>query len=317
MPTVDENRLKGNYAAAYVAMRLSAECLVRPVAADTDVGVDLYCETVVDGRPFLHFWVQVKAGKQCRLSGNSAWCSFQVDHLQYWSRQPVPVFAALVPVDWPVRTEPNVYLVDITSQLLDGVQDRVGVNSATLESNHVLRAGHAQDVQRFLLEWVPASAARLQCRNGIVASLPTPVQGYVTTSPLIPVVKFKKSILDQIRRTAALSIIFLNKLGQMGSPNTDFRKTLASVVAIFGDDPHWENFMARGLSFHADNKFSEAVCFYEKAIGSIQGDRKVARLKLWKKLVKEIEGLKRKAKRGEALPKPWESLRLRRRGMTA
>ena len=51
MPIVDENRLKGNYGATYVALRLSSECLVRPVAAETDVGVDLYCETVEGGTP--------------------------------------------------------------------------------------------------------------------------------------------------------------------------------------------------------------------------------------------------------------------------
>ena len=45
MPAVTENRLKGNYGAALVVSRLSGECLVRPVAAETDVGVDLYCET--------------------------------------------------------------------------------------------------------------------------------------------------------------------------------------------------------------------------------------------------------------------------------
>ena len=62
MPAVTENRLKGNYGASLVMSRLSGECLVRPVAAETDVGVDLYCETVAEGRPFLHFWLQVKAG---------------------------------------------------------------------------------------------------------------------------------------------------------------------------------------------------------------------------------------------------------------
>jgi len=48
MPIADTNRLKGNYGAAYVSARLSSECLVRPVAAETDVGVDLYCETSKD-----------------------------------------------------------------------------------------------------------------------------------------------------------------------------------------------------------------------------------------------------------------------------
>ena len=67
MPAIIPNRLKGNYGAALVSSRLSGECLVRPVAADTDVGIDLYCETVAEGHPFLHFWLQVKAGDQCNV----------------------------------------------------------------------------------------------------------------------------------------------------------------------------------------------------------------------------------------------------------
>src|SRR5262245_27943710 len=103
-----------------VMARLSGECLVRPVAVDTDVGVDLYCETVIESRPFLHFWMQVKAGDQCEARGEAtaASCSFGLEHLNYWLRQPVPVFAALVPTTWPVSCEPSIYVVDITSQLL-------------------------------------------------------------------------------------------------------------------------------------------------------------------------------------------------------
>jgi hypothetical protein len=55
MPTVDTNRLKGNFGAAFVSACLSSERLVRPVAAETDVGIDLYCETIENGSPFLHF----------------------------------------------------------------------------------------------------------------------------------------------------------------------------------------------------------------------------------------------------------------------
>lgn len=55
-----------------------------------DIGVDLYCETVADGRPFLHFWLQVKAGDQCKRdpSANTASCAFELEHLDYWARQP-------------------------------------------------------------------------------------------------------------------------------------------------------------------------------------------------------------------------------------
>lgn len=122
MPIVPESRLKGNYGASVVMARLSGECLVRPVAVDTDVGVDLYCETVAGSQPFLHFWLQVKAGGQCErdATGNEASCRFSSDQLEYWARQPVPVFAALVPTDCPSRSEPDVYIVDVTTQILFG-----------------------------------------------------------------------------------------------------------------------------------------------------------------------------------------------------
>ena len=301
MPTVDENRLKGNYGAAYVSARLSSECLVRPVAAEADVGVDLYCETVEDGKPFLHFWVQVKAGVQCRLGQDlqEASCSFDVEHLHYWYRQPVPVFAALVPLDWPVTEEPVVYVVDVTSRLLGGVPgDRRYV---TLASDYVWRAGNREAVREFLAHAVPAAAARLQCRNGIVASMPTPRPSYVRRSPIVPVTRFKGRILDQVRTTAARSILFLHALDEMGSSNASFRQTLASIVAQFGDDPHWENFMARALSYHADRSFDQAIEFYTKAIQCIQNDPNVAFLESWREQVSKIERLRDKARSEEAL----------------
>lgn len=108
MPLVYENRLKGNHAAFYVATRLSTDCLVRPVAGDTDIGVDLYCETVQEAHGFLHFWLQVKSGSKCKLARDeaSASYSFERRHLEYWGRQPVPVFAALVPVNRPAKQDP-------------------------------------------------------------------------------------------------------------------------------------------------------------------------------------------------------------------
>lgn len=61
MPTISDKQLKGNFAENLVAEWLSRACLVRPVAVGTDIGIDLYCESLVDNNPHLHFWVQVKA----------------------------------------------------------------------------------------------------------------------------------------------------------------------------------------------------------------------------------------------------------------
>lgn len=304
MPSVDANRLKGNYAAAHVTARLSAECLVRPVAADTDVGIDLYCETVDEGRPFLHFWVQVKAGAQCRTDENDefATCPFSRAHLDYWARQPVPVFAALVPVAWPVQDEPCVYLVDVTGYILEQEMRGPGRASLSLKSSYRWPAHDAASVGRFLREAVPEVTARLRCKLGTVAPIPTATPSYVNRVPPVPVRRFRRQILDQIRRTAAFGIFFARDNDAADPEIAHFRRKLAAVVSQFDDDPHWENFASLALSSHADKQFPRAVGFYDQAIASIRGDKKVSTLPSWQGTVRELESLRDLARCNKSLP---------------
>lgn len=300
MPIVDDNRLKGNYGAAYVSARLSSECLVRPVAGDTDVGVDLYCESVEEGSPFLHFWMQVKAGAQCRVSadGSSASCRFTTDHLGYWDRQPVPVFTALVPVDWPVARDPTVYVIDVSSYLLEhGLRDQPTVN---LDSDYTWCPGNRTEVRRFLAEAVPVSAARLQCRHGVVATKPTLRPTYEHHAPLVPVSRFKSAIHRQLRTTAASSLLFLHSYGELNE-DRGFRRLLAAVVEQFGDDPHWENFMSRALSHHADSQFDPAIELYRRAKRAIENDPRVRDLPAWKETIERIEEMLTKAQSQESI----------------
>ena len=303
MPTVHENRLKGNYGAAIFTARLSGECLVRPVAGDTDVGVDLYCETVAEGQPFLHFWIQVKAGDQCERSpeGGSASCRFKLDHLSYWARQPVPVFAALVPCEWPVRSEPDIYLVDITTRTLFGVPG--SHDSITLSSDYHWRAGEREAVRTFLREVVPATTARLQVSKGVVAPSPTPTPQYVRTTPLVPVARFKEVILHQVRTTAANAVLFALMPGEANNEVKEFCRVLARIVGQFDNDPHWENFMARALSHHADGDYRSALGMYARARDSIQGDEHVRDDPPWQARVRIIEQLEANARAGRPLPR--------------
>ena len=101
MPVVDENRLRGNYAQAVVSAWLSRKCLVRPVADGTDIEIDLYCEAVSQSLPSDHFWAQVKAIPAASVEGGEAAYRSLQKHLAYWQRQPIPVYAFLVPLgDW-------------------------------------------------------------------------------------------------------------------------------------------------------------------------------------------------------------------------
>lgn len=298
MPAVHESRLKGNYGASVVMARLSSECLVRPVAVDTDVGIDMYCETVAEGQPFLHFWLQVKAGDQCQVDSSSTYasCRFQHDHIEYWARQPVPVFAALVPTAWPAQSEPHIYIVDITTWILFNPEFN-SHNSFTLRSDHHWPPGDRESVQAFLRKEVPEAAARLQVSRGVVAHSPTSTPQYVQRIPLVPVARFKDQILRQLRRTAAYSILFTLAPAALKVEDKEFVHLLARVVEQFGDDPHWENFMARGVSCHVAEDYTGALALYARAKAGIEGDPRVSNDPSWHETVWSIQRLEECARR--------------------
>jgi hypothetical protein len=64
-PVLTQSQILGNQGEAYVASILSPKCLVRSVGQGADIGIDFYCEWLVDDsdkdnsnkkyRPSLHF----------------------------------------------------------------------------------------------------------------------------------------------------------------------------------------------------------------------------------------------------------------------
>jgi hypothetical protein len=301
MPQVDSNRLKGNYGVAVIVEKLSAHCLVRQVTADTDIGVDLYCETVTsEGRPFLHFWLQVKTGAQCKKLSRKeiAAASFSKEHLAYWKRQPVPVFAILVPIiGWPPKqADLKIYIADITTHVLT---EKLPKKTRSIRSKYVLSespgavskggqtSASVASVADFLNKIVPAVTARLEVSNGVVAKVPTYTPEYIQHVPNVPVVEHKDKILEQVRCTAALSIIQLWRSRQFNDKNNAFITTLAKVVKAFEGDPHWENPMALGLAYHFEGKFNDAILRYEMAKGCFQGDP--SKNPVFLKMVPEVE----------------------------
>jgi Domain of unknown function (DUF4365) len=289
VPTVTNDMLKANYGVAIVTERLGRHCLVRPVAADTDIGIDLYCETVVENQPFLYFWVQVKTGTECKVdqSSNRASYRFKASHLSYWIQQPVPVFAALVPTQWPVSSEPDIYLVDVTTQMLITSIDE-GQSTVALWSDYYMPVASPNAVQEFIEKRVPETTARLQIAKGVVSSIPELRAEYVHKTPFSPVSRFKNQILNQIRTTAACSVLFFLQDENPTNGNGDFRRTLAAILELFDGDPHWENYMARAVSHHLDGSYDLAAQMYQKACNTIAADPNVQDRPYWKTLKEKI-----------------------------
>ena len=178
MPSMSVKQLKGNYAENLVAEWLSRTCLIRPVAAGTDIGIDLYCEALIEGSPYLHFWVQVKAitKKNVKKKGDKeiAFYNFKQKHLLYWSKQPVPVYAFLVPVEgWPPKQPNRIYGVPISRYI---VQNGIPDKSITLESSGFTDlVSIDNDWEEFIYQVLPVDSAILLFSKGFVAKIEHPV----------------------------------------------------------------------------------------------------------------------------------------------
>ena len=276
VPIVDDRRLTGNAGAAQVACLLAAECLVRPVAADTDIGVDLYCETQESGTPFLHFWIQVKSGPQrIYVPQDRTWasCSFDADHLRYWGRQPVPVFGALVPVPGAGCENADVYFCDISMDIIERGVPREG--SRSIRSFLRLLPGDDDGLRALLDHQVVTASARWQCHmHGVVEPLPAVRPEYFRHYPPMPIVRYQRVISEQIRTTAAFTIIQAYSQGRIGVLDVRLRQILGQISAM-QDVNHWENPMAAGLSLHQDGEFASARRYYEAARDCILRDPNV------------------------------------------
>jgi hypothetical protein len=180
---VAEQQLKGNYGEHLASLVLSRSCLVRPTVGQTDVGVDLYCESIIESVPFLHFWVQVKASENVPNEDAEASWNFDVTALRYWARQPVPVLGFLVPVRWPPEVIHYIHVVDLTLDILtDGI--RFEQRTQRLHSNRALIipvsdiAGQDAKLRIILLDHLPMVVSAMYAEKGFVYPAPKPQDEY-------------------------------------------------------------------------------------------------------------------------------------------
>lgn len=242
MPFADENRVKGNYGVYALMKELSKFCFIRPVFEGTDVGIDLYCETFenpgIGGRPFLHFWVQVKTTKSKSSENDKMSFRFEGRHLRYWSRQTVPVFAFLVHVpNWP-QTD-NIYPFYIVDIKYYAFQNKGLLDESvhTLHSNLTIKS--EEELGDFITNDIPHISAAHKIPEGIVSSIPTIDPKYEIKPVMDNIYLYLDNILWQIRRTSTSAIIgSYDHASDNENIKEDIRK-LRNIVTAFIDDKHW------------------------------------------------------------------------------
>jgi len=289
------------------ALLENAGCMVRPVAEGTDVGIDLYCESrSADDRPFLHFWVQVKSGKQVGVldDGRRARCRFRTEDLEYWSRQPVPVFAFLVPhSDNRSCHSRTVFVVNLTKVLLTTPLPEE--KTKTLYSDLCIQCSNLEDTQRFLATDVSHTSALMHIKYGVVGMLPVLEDSYIRQAVNDLCAPYALAIEKQIRRTAAFSLPQIVRAAdecseeELKSELRRVQNNLAQALrpyAVERDRRHWETFTALALESWSREHFDESAEWFREAIRCIDDDKNLDKTGgEWKERKDELAMLKDRA----------------------
>ena len=277
MTTVDTNRLRGNYAQAVASAWLSRGCLVRPVSEGTDIGIDLYCEAVLEGSPYLHFWVQVKsiAVATVGVQGGkpTATYSFDRKHLEYWDRQPIPVYAFLVPLGtWPPTEPDSIFGVRITERLVkEGLPSAASVSYRTSDSFD--RETVDEDIRQFVTKVVPWDTSALLLKRGIVAPLPKarkePSDEQFPTGIGF---QYLPRVLTTMR-DAAVHGLYHSLLAEHYDPSwQETRKRFHGAAEYFEKDMHKYGLSMLVRSAHADGDIEKAKGYVHRALERIAID---------------------------------------------
>jgi len=277
MPTVDISRLKGNYAQAVVVSWLSRACLVRPVAEGTDIGIDLYCESVLDGQPFLHFWVQVKAipaeNVTTKDGRTGASYAFETKHLAYWDRQPIPVYALLVPLpEWPPTAPRIVYGVRVTEALVrDGLPSTASRTLRTSDSFELSTID--ADLLTFVTEIVPWDTAVLGLKRGIVSPLPARSDDAPQRFPRDIGWQYLERTLSTIR-DAAMGGLYHALIGEkLGLGSRELRGRFEAIVRLYGDDIPDFGLSMLVRAAHTDGDLPRARRLVQRALVRFDSDQ--------------------------------------------
>lgn len=286
MPNVSENLVKGNYGVYALMKELSKFCLIRPVFEGTDVGIDLYCETLEKpdegGRPFLHFFAQVKTTENRELRDGTMSFSFESRHIKYWSRQPVPVFAFILSVpNWPSDDSIYpIYIIDIKSYTFQ--------NQSLLEGGkHALRSNYTIDskdkLSDFISNRIPYISAYHKIPEGIVPSMPSIDPEYEVRSVMESSHLYLDRILWQIRRTSARAIIgSYNHVSESDDIKRNI-KILNAISSTFSTDPHWETPFSIGLASSLDENYVDAKASFNRALEIIRMDPNIQGKENWER----------------------------------
>ena len=296
--------LQGNWGEQFVAEKLAAcNCFVRHVPQGHDVGIDLYCETTgEDGKPFLHFWCQVKTDSNHKGKKSNVHRKIGQKYIQYWLRQPVPVLVFVVP---DLRKEKaNPYYVCKLA----------GLSTSRSDSVEGVRIKNMQELDKFLREDLLLYTCSWGLRTGKVAPIPVPKDDYLVGF-LAGATKGFETNIESTLKWASWRLIqdYLHNNGiDLDSPVvSDVREDAISAlchhaqaleaITLGTDDGHHVNYTTLGTFHELAREYEKALTFYGKSLEMLRTDPNLEKRKEWREWrdseVAEVERYVQRVKR--------------------
>jgi tetratricopeptide (TPR) repeat protein len=266
MTRVSTNQILGNRGENLVSYLLSQYCLVRPVANGTDIGVDLFCETIIeDGRSAGHFWIQVKSkAKQTKK------VKLDKGHVEYWIRQPVPVFIFIICADQNTNASNyEIRSINLIEQLIKNSNFKG--KSRIFHSDDAIT--NARELKRFVSQTVPKTIARQKLTEGLI--VPIRYKGtdeYVKTYDVVDSAKFINKILKNIGRSSSLLANEILK-SRKGKEFGKQLKQLELILEAFSDWPNFDMPCTLAILQERVGKYQQAIINYQKAIDILNRDK--------------------------------------------
>lgn len=281
MTSVDENRLKGNYAENQVSAWLSSHCLIRPVAEGTDIGIDLYCESIIKSKPHMHFWVQVKAINEKQIRNKKgeeeAWFDFDVKHLQYWLNQPIPVYVFLVPIKkWPPSKPEKIFVIRVSEHLVKhGIKQK---SFQRLTSDGYFEIEIIDDeINEFISKIVPLDSSALLFKRGIIAPIEYPFETRYAHFPRGIGYRHLDKIITNIRDASVIGLIESLAYERIDPQKKEIRILFENVLKTFEEQLHIHPL---GLSVlvraaHDDGRIDDALKLLKAATNRLESDEDI------------------------------------------
>lgn len=280
-----DNQLKGNWGEQFIASQLSSQgCLIRHVTQGHDSGIDLYCEKIINGKPLLHFWVQVKTSKKWNVDKIFVTFTPNDNHIKYWLKQPIPVYIFLVP-----DKRDNVAFPYYICRAFD-YPFTLGKNI-----NSFKKITSDSDLSFFLDNFLVGDIYLWGLKDGSVSYLKTQFGDYKKTIPVSFSVMFEKKIrVSLLLALFSLSKEYYNNLisekPKISDPDEVPYFDMMERLVIHLNDKHYHYYELLGDKYFFQKKYDKALGLFEKSLSILHEDpHSKPPENLWDKEIARVE----------------------------